>query len=117
MMKDIDSTAETTAAILDRLFQVIESRQGGDSEVSYTENLLARGTPKIAQKVGEEAVEVVIGAMKVDGEKLAEESADLLYHLLVLWADKGMRPDEVWSVLAHRFGISGIEEKKLREKN
>ena len=55
--------------------------------------------------------------MKVDGEKLAEESADLLYHLLVLWADKGMRPDEVWSVLAHRFGISGIEEKKLREKN
>ena len=117
MMKDIDSTAETTAAILDRLFQVIESRQGGDSEVSYTENLLARGTPKIAQKVGEEAVEVVIEAMKVDGEKLAEESADLLYHLLVLWASAGISPNDVWAELARREGTSGIAEKASRKKD
>ena len=108
---------ETTAAILDRLFEVIESRRDGDSDSSYTAKLLARGTPKIAQKVGEEAVEAVIEAMKADGGKLAEESADLLYHLLVLWADKDVRPDEVWGVLAERLGISGIEEKNLREKD
>ena len=116
MTKNIDRTADTTAAILDYLFDVIKSRQGGDPKASYTAKLLACGTPKIAQKVGEEAVEVVIEAMKVDGGKLVEESADLLYHLLVLWADKGVRPDKVWSVFAERFGISGIEEKNLREK-
>jgi phosphoribosyl-ATP pyrophosphohydrolase len=55
--------------------------------------------------------------MKADGGKLADESADLLYHLLVLWADKGVRPYEVWSVLAERFGISGTEEKNSREKD
>ena len=55
--------------------------------------------------------------MKADGGKLVEESADLLYHLLVLWADKDVRPDEVWGVLAERLGISGIEEKNLREKD
>ena len=117
MTKETDSTTQTTAAILDELFGVIESRRGGDSDASYTAKLLARGTPKIAQKVGEEAVETVIEAMKADGGKLADESADLLYHLLVLWADKGVRPDEVWSVLAERFGISGIEEKNSREKD
>ena len=117
MTKETDSSAETTAAILDRLFEVIESRRDGDSDSSYTAKLLARGTPKIAQKVGEEAVEAVIEAMKADGGKLAEESADLLYHLLVLWADKDVRPDEVWGVLAERLGISGIEEKNLRDKD
>jgi phosphoribosyl-ATP pyrophosphohydrolase len=117
MTNETNSTADTTAAILDRLFEVIESRRDGDSDASYTAKLLARGTPKIAQKVGEEAVETVIEAMKADGGKLAEESADLLYHLLVLWADKGVRPDAVWGVLAERFGISGIEEKNSRKKD
>ena len=110
MTKETDKSAETTAAILDRLFEVVETRRGADADTSYTAKLLAGGTPKIAQKVGEEAVEAVIEAMKPEGGKLAEESADLLYHLLVLWADKGVRPEEVWSVLAERFGISGIEE-------
>ena len=76
MTKETDSSAETTAAILDRLFEVIESRRDGDSDASYTAKLLAWSTPKIAQKVGEEAVETVIEAMKVDGGKLAEESAE-----------------------------------------
>jgi phosphoribosyl-ATP pyrophosphohydrolase len=116
MTKDIDSATGSTAAMLEHLFEVIKSRQGGDSEASYTAKLLAHGTPKIAQKVGEEAVEVIIEAMKGDGGKLAEESADLLYHLLVLWADKGVRPEEVWSVLAERSGISGIKEKNSRKK-
>ena len=102
------------AEILDRLFAVIESRRGGDAESSYTAKLLAGGTEKIAQKVGEEAVETVIEALRAGDGKLAEESADLLYHLLVLWADKGMRPEEVWAVLAGRFGLSGIEEKNSR---
>ena len=104
--------------ILERLFQVIESRRSGDVDSSYTAKLFAGGTEKIAQKVGEEAVETVIEAMKCGGvSKLAEESADLLYHLLVLWADKGVKPEEVWNVLAERFSLSGIKEKNLRQKD
>ena len=102
------------AEILDRLFDVVESRKGSDADASYTAKLLAAGTPKIAQKVGEEAIETVIEALADNHGKIAEESADLLYHLLVLWADKGVRPEDVWSVIADRFGISGIDEKNAR---
>ena len=105
---------DINAEILDRLFDVVESRKGGDVDVSYTAKLLAAGTPKIAQKVGEEAVETVIEALADNDGKVAEESADLLYHLLVLWADKGVRPEDVWSVIADRFGISGIDYKNAR---
>ncbi len=105
---------DINAEILDRLFEVVESRKGGDADVSYTAKLLAAGTPKIAQKVGEEAVETVIEALADKDGKIAEESADLLYHLLVLWADKGVRPEDVWSVIADRFGISGIDDKNAR---
>ena len=105
-----------SAEILNRLFDVIESRRGGDPDSSYTAKLLAGGTEKIAQKVGEEAVEAVIEAVCGGDGKLAEESADLLYHLLVLWANKGVRPEEVWGVLAGRFGLSGINEKNSRKK-
>ena len=105
---------DINAEILDRLFDVVESRKGGDVDVSYTAKLLAAGTPKIAQKVGEEAVETVIEALADKDGKIAEESADLLYHLLVLWADKGVRPEDIWSVIADRFGISGIDDKNAR---
>lgn len=108
---------DINAKILDRLFAVVESRRGGDVGSSYTAQLLAAGTPKIAQKVGEEALETVVEALASRGDKLAEESADLLYHLLVLWAAKGVRPEEVWSVLAGRFGISGIDEKNSRRND
>ena len=108
---------DINAEILDRLFDVVESRKGGDVDVSYTAKLLAAGTTKIAQKVGEEAVETVIEALADKDGKIAEESADLLYHLLVLWADKGVRPEDVWSVLVDRFGISGIDEKNARGKD
>ena len=67
--------------------------------------------------MGEEAVETVIEALADKDGKIVEESADLLYHLLVLWADKGVRPEDVWSVLADRFGISGIDEKNARGKD
>ena len=105
---------DINAEILDRLFDVVESRKGSDVDASYTAKLLAAGTPKIAQKVGEEAIETVIEALVDKDGKIAEESADLLYHLLVLWADKGVRPEDVWSVIADRFGISGIDDKNAR---
>jgi phosphoribosyl-ATP pyrophosphohydrolase len=73
--------------ILDRLFGVIESRRGADPAISHTARLFHKGTRKIAQKVGEEAVETVIEAVRNKRERLIEESADLMYHLLVLWAD------------------------------
>ncbi|EGY00059.1 phosphoribosyl-ATP pyrophosphatase [Nitrospirillum viridazoti Y2] len=97
------------------LYATILARKGADPETSHTARLFSRGTAKIAQKVGEEAVEAVIEAMRGDRDKLASESADLLYHLLVLWADAGLTPDDIYAVLAARQGISGIEEKKNRK--
>ena len=104
------------AEALDRLYKAILERRGADPETSYTARLFQRGRAKIAQKLGEEAVETVIEAMAGDREKLAEESADLLYHLLVLWADAGVKPRDVYDVLAAREGTSGIAEKASRKK-
>ena len=95
-------------AVLDRLYSVIESRKGADPASSRTAKLFSRGTAKIAQKVGEEAVETVIEGMRGDRAKLVSESADLIYHLLVLWADQGIRPDQVWNELASREGVPEI---------
>ena len=101
---------------LDRLYKAILARRGADPETSYTAKLFSRGRAKIAQKLGEEAVETVIEAMQDDAGKLAEESADLLYHLLVLWADAGLKPEDIYNVLAAREGVSGIAEKSSRKK-
>jgi len=92
----------TDAHSLDALYEIIVSGKGGDPEKSYTAKMFARGTAKIAQKVGEESVETLIEAMRGDKQLLAEESADLLYHLLLLWADQGVSPDDIWSVLERR---------------
>lgn len=117
MSGDKDSKAiEKTGACLDRLYAVIESRRGADPTTSHTAKLLHQGRAKIAQKVGEEAVEAVIEAMRGNKELLLGESADLLYHLLVLWADCGIRPEEVWTKLLARDGVSGIAEKASRGK-
>lgn len=105
--------ADIDASILDRLFAIIASRRGGDPELSYTAKLFSEGTPRIAQKLGEEAVETAIAAVTGD-TGLIGESADLLYHLLVLWADTGVVPGEVWSALEARMGSSGIAEKRSR---
>jgi phosphoribosyl-ATP pyrophosphohydrolase len=102
------------ARILDNLFAVIESRRGADPSTSYTARLLNKGRPKIAKKTGEEAVEVVVAALAEGREELAAESADLLYHLLVLWASAGVKPREVWVQLAKREGMSGLLEKSMR---
>jgi phosphoribosyl-ATP pyrophosphohydrolase len=96
-----------TSEVLERLYAVIAARKGGDAGASYSAALFAKGRPKIAQKVGEEAVELVIEAVRGDQPRLVAESADLLYHLLVLWADAGIAPAEVWSELARREGTSG----------
>lgn len=108
--------SEIDATILDRLFTVIESRKGADPDSSWTAKLLAGGPEKIARKVGEESVETIIAALSQDGDALANESADLLYHLLVLWAAKGVVPEDVWRALQAREGTSGIEEKASRNK-
>lgn len=99
---------------IDDLFQVIASRRGGDVDSSYTASLFQRGTPVIARKVGEEAVETVIEALSGSKETLTAESADLLYHLLVLWADGGVDPQNIWDELSRRAGTSGLDEKASR---
>ncbi len=110
-----DSTG-ADSAVLERLYALIASRRGGDPEKSYVAKLLSRGTPKIAQKVGEEAVEVVIAAVGGRPAKVVAESADVLFHLLVLWADAGVTPAQVFAELAEREGVSGIDEKRKRNK-
>lgn len=102
--------------ILDRLFETVAVRKTADPTVSYTAKLFSRGRARIAQKVGEEAVETVIAAAANDTAHIITESADLLYHLLVLWADAGIRPEQVWQTLESREGISGIAEKNSRPK-
>jgi phosphoribosyl-ATP pyrophosphohydrolase len=103
--------------ILDALWQTVESRRlAGDVEHSHSARLIARGTAKVAQKLGEEAVECVIEATQGNRAATVLESADLLYHLVVVWVDAGIRPEEVWAELARRQGISGIAEKAARPK-
>jgi phosphoribosyl-ATP pyrophosphohydrolase len=101
--------------IIEQLFAVVESRRGADPQSSYTARLLAKGRAKIAKKTGEEAVEVVVAALAESREDLAAESADLLYHLLVLWASVGIKPRDVWAQLAKREGVSGLAEKASRQ--
>jgi phosphoribosyl-ATP pyrophosphohydrolase len=103
--------------ILEKLFDVIESRRGSDAATSYTARLLAKGRARIAKKTGEEAVEVVVAALAEGRQELAAESADLLYHLLVLWAAAGVEPGDVWTQLAKREGVSGLADKAARQSS
>jgi|SRR5215469_656311 phosphoribosyl-ATP pyrophosphohydrolase len=107
---------EPLGDVLDRLWQIIQSRRGADPETSYTARLFARGRVKIAQKLGEEAVEAVIEGVRDNRAALVGESADLLYCLLVLWADAGVSPGDVAAELIRREGTSGIAEKRARTK-
>ncbi len=114
MSNSEDATDGGTDHVLDRLFAVIESRRGADKNSSNTAKLFHKGTGKIAQKLGEEAVETVIEAVAGNDEAVIAESADLLYHLLVLWAARGIDPRLVWAALEARRGESGIAEKARR---
>ncbi len=102
---------KTDAAILDRLYEVLVSRKGADPAKSYTAKMYGKGITKIAQKVGEEGVETALAAVAEDKDSLLEESADLLYMLLLLWAAKEVKPEEVYAVLEDRFGTPGLRDK------
>ncbi len=113
---EVDAS-DADALVLDRLWQTIENRRvAGDTRYSHSARLLARGTAKVAQKLGEEAVECVIEAAQGHRPEIVLESADVLYHLLVVWVDAGIRPEEVWAELRRREGISGIAEKAARPR-
>ena len=101
---------------LERLWRIIDSRRNADPDTSYTAKLLMRGRRKAAQKLGEEAVEAVIEAVRHDNAALIGESADLLFHLFVLWASCGVTPSEVAAELMRREGTSGLDEKRNRKK-
>ncbi|HXV62668.1 MAG TPA: bifunctional phosphoribosyl-AMP cyclohydrolase/phosphoribosyl-ATP diphosphatase HisIE [Vicinamibacteria bacterium] len=101
----IDGSARTSSSLGDlvgRLVRTIRDRARSRPEGSYTAKLLESGVERVAQKVGEEATEVVIAAAKTSRDALAEESADLLYHLLVLWQAVGVTPEDVAGVLETR---------------
>jgi phosphoribosyl-ATP pyrophosphohydrolase len=106
----------SAALVLDRLWSVVVGRRSADPAASHSARLLARGTAKVAQKFGEEAVECLIEAVAGNRDALVAESADVLYHLIVLWVSVGVTPDEVWGELKRREGISGIAEKAARVK-
>jgi phosphoribosyl-ATP pyrophosphohydrolase len=106
--------APADAAILDRLYATILSRRGADPASSHTARLFSKGRAKIAQKVGEEAVETALAAVAGTPEEVTGEAADLIFHLLILLADCGLAPADIWAELARREGISGIAEKAAR---
>lgn len=105
------------ARVLDRLWGTVLSRADASPNESHSARLLSRGTEKVAQKFGEEAVECVIEAVAKHRTALIGESADVLYHLMVLWVDAGLRPEEVWTELSRREGMSGLTEKANRKQS
>ena len=100
--------------ILDRLEATIRLRRVGDAQTSYVARLTGQGRVKIAQKLGEEAVETVIAACGADARVIVPEAADLVFHLLILLADAGLALDDVRAELARRDGIGGLAEKAAR---
>lgn len=104
-------------ATLFDLERTIRQRRAADPSASYVAKLTARGRAKIAQKVGEEAVEAVIAAMADDRQGLVGESADLLFHLIVLLADLDVPLDAVLDELERREGVSGLVEKAARKSD
>ena len=101
---------------LGRLFEQVVAAKGADPAVSRTAKLLHAGRSKMAKKLAEEAIEVVIDAMNGDREAVVRESADLLYNLAVLWVTTGVRPEEVWSEMTRRERLFGIAEKLPKQQ-
>lgn len=102
---------------LSRLEDTIRQRRSADPDSSYVAKLTAKGRKKIAQKLGEEAVETVIAAIADDREEVVKEGADLLFHLIVLLADMGLSLEDIGAELDRREGVSGIAEKAARPKD
>ncbi|MDD2319536.1 MAG: phosphoribosyl-ATP diphosphatase [Geobacteraceae bacterium] len=108
------ATCRDHGAILDLLYQVIQERKNSSTEKSYTVSLFQKGLDTILKKTGEEAFELAIAGKGGKREEIIYEAGDLLYHLLVLLAYYDIEPDEVYSELRRRFGVSGITEKESR---
>ena len=96
---------------LDRLYAAVLRARDADPATSRTARLLRAGRGKMAKKLAEEAVEVVIDAMHGNTDAVVRESADLLYNLVVLWVASGIHPKDVWAEMAHREKLLGIAEK------
>src|SRR6201990_1820957 len=99
------------------LAETIDARAASGGEASYTRKLLDKGAEHCAKKFGEEAVETVIAAVGNNRDHLIAESADVLFHLLVLLKSRGVRLEEVETVLEGRTGMSGLEEKAARKRD
>ncbi len=100
---------------LDKLYEIIQGRKGGDPKKSYIAKMFKKGPKKISQKVGEEATEVVIAYLAESDKEVVSETADLLFHLMVLLADKDIPPEQVMQELESRMGQSGLDEKAARK--
>jgi phosphoribosyl-ATP pyrophosphohydrolase len=100
---------------IDRLFKTIAARKKADPRKSYTAKLLREGVEKCAKKLGEESVEAAIAAVTRNKRALVSESADVLYHLLVVWAASGVKPERVYAELKRRERMSGLAEKASRK--
>jgi phosphoribosyl-ATP pyrophosphohydrolase len=94
-----------------RLYEAVEEERSRNPARSKTARLMSLGRDKMAQKLGEEAVEVVICATRGDREQMIPESVDLLYHLVVLWAELGVKPADIWAEMDRREEALGLAEK------
>jgi len=101
---------------LTRLETTILARREADPATSYVAKLRAKGLPKMAQKLGEEAVETIIAALGGDNQELTGEAADLLFHLITVLAERGVKLADVYAELDRREGVSGLDEKAARPK-
>lgn len=111
--------------ILSKLYEVLQARKNADPESSYVASLYAKGSAKISEKIREEGEETIVEGLRLEKSSddpairkaLIHESADLLFHLMVLLSHHDINPDEVFAVLEERFGISGHDEKRSRPKS
>ncbi len=108
--------------ILNRLYDVLQARKNADPESSYVASLYSKGAAKISEKIREEAEETIVEGLRLEKSAddasiraaLTAESADLLFHLMVMLSHHNVNPDEVFAVLEERFGVSGHDEKAAR---
>ena len=98
---------------LENLFNDLLKKKNFNKEISYTSNLLSN-KDLLARKIGEESIEVILEYLNNNKDNIIKESADLLYHLIVLWISVDVKPDDVWIELQKRKGKSGFDEKKSR---
>ncbi len=104
---------------IEQLYEAILARRWADPRSSRTARLFAKGSEQIGKKLGEETVEVIVAFLKGDREGTVRESADVLYHLAVVWAELGIAPAEVWAEMERRVAMTGLAEKlpKIRKAN